>query len=267
MTAPIIKRTYYAVSDLNYDDLDVVVLTPGGEECVARRKTTWRRGQAATAWRMRIPVREPGRPTKRRYVNLPAHLEITRWRPLDRSKFPGPLPTKPASMMPAIAWQSPAPPAVPQESTDPLDWPHDYSAAPNISGREVEVRVLRGLRTMRSPHAVKDGRARNQFDSVLINLLRQMGKLDHEHVDESYMAPAGVAWEPTRRDHSDWLTAAGWWRQLNRTERDIVELRSLNPPFSFQAIGDRAGITREGARKRYPTAIERVVRIANGLIE
>jgi hypothetical protein len=257
------KRHYYAASDLRYDDVDVIVLTPGGDECVARRKTVWRRRQATTVWRVRVPVREPGRPTRCRYVDLPEHLEITRWRPL--AGFPGPLP-KPAHMVADVRWQTPAEPPAPPEQSDDLEWPHDYSAAPDISEREVEVRVLRGLRTMRSPHAVKDGRARNQVDSVLNNLLRQMGKIDYDHIDESYMAPAGVAWEPTRRDHGDWLTATGWWRQLSRTGREIVVFRSMNPPYSFQAIGDREGITREGARKRYRAAIERLVRIANGLV-
>ena len=108
MTAPIkLKRTYFAVADLAYDDVNIVVLTPGGEECVARRRTIWRRREASVVWRMRIPVREPGRPIRYRYQDLPGHLVITRWRPLDRAAFPGPLPAPAGSRATSPGSRSP----------------------------------------------------------------------------------------------------------------------------------------------------------------
>jgi hypothetical protein len=196
---------YYAVADLHYDDVDVIVLTPGGGELTARRKRIRRGQRTEISWRVRIEKREPGWPTARTYRDLPPRVAeaITRWRPISRATFPGPLPATPARIEKDVAWQSPAEPPAPPEEQDPLDWPGEYSAAPNISEREAEVRVLRGLRTMRSRHAVvRDGPGR-QLDSVLTNLLRQLGKLDYEYVDEPHIAPAGVAWQPNRRDHGD----------------------------------------------------------------
>src|SRR5262245_14034707 len=106
MNAPIVKRTYHAAADLHHDDLDVIALLASGEELVVKRKTIVRRGQPATTiWRVRILVREPGRPLRFRYEDLPDHHEVTRWRPLDLKNWPDPLPA-PARMMQPVNWQS-----------------------------------------------------------------------------------------------------------------------------------------------------------------
>jgi hypothetical protein len=70
MTTTTSKR-WYDTRDLDYDDIDVVVLAGGEGEIPARRKTVWRNRQASTIWRARITVREPGRPTRFRYRDLP----------------------------------------------------------------------------------------------------------------------------------------------------------------------------------------------------
>src|SRR5262249_27300505 len=131
MTTP--KRFYFDVDDLAYGDIDVVIFPPGGEEVIARRTRVVRRGRTAATWQVRVSKREPGRPTRHRYVDLPGHLVVTRWRPLSMAAFPGPLLAKPANMI----WQSKPEPTVPPESEDDLEWPGEYGAAPNISVREL----------------------------------------------------------------------------------------------------------------------------------
>src|SRR6185295_17732561 len=134
-----------AVADLDLDDVDVAVLTPGGQELIARRRTIFRRGEPAkVVWRARREIREPGQRTRFAYLDLPPHVSgsITRWRPLDRRKFPGSLPATPARIEGPVAWQTPAEPPAPPEQSDPLDWPAPYAEAPKISLREVEIRIL-----------------------------------------------------------------------------------------------------------------------------
>ena len=131
---------------------------------------------------MRIPVREPGRPIRYRYADLPEHLTITRWRPL--AGFPGPLPA-PARIEGDVAWQSPVEPPAPPEQTDPLDWPGEYSSPPNISLREAEsTDRAHGDRTA----AARPGGYR---DSVAILIRNTVGKLEAEFVDQTHIAAAG----------------------------------------------------------------------------
>jgi hypothetical protein len=262
------KRIWFDTRDLSpaHDDVDLWILA-GEAEIVARRRTIQRRGQPTKIiWRARREAREIGQPTRVHFVDLPARLSasITRWRPLSRASFPGPLPA-PARIEGDIAWQSPAEPAAPPEQQDPLDWPQPYNEPPAITAREVEIRTLRALRTMRSRYAVR-GDHHGSRDSVLSVIMQQLGRLEYEFTDATALAPAGTFWEPSRRDHSDWIDATGWWVKLDRSSREIVNLRSLNPPFSFAMIGARQARPRSHswARRKYQAAIKELTRIANG---
>jgi hypothetical protein len=211
----------------------VIILTPGGDEFVARRKTIMRRQTTTVVWRVRVERREQGRPLQYDYRDLPDKLaaSITRWRPLDVRKFPGPLPSMPARIEGNVNWQSLPEPPVPIEPEDDLEWSGDYSTAPNISKREVEVRVLRGLRTERSLRGGRgDGRPGGYRDSTLIVIMRGIGKVEYEHVDETRIAPTAAPWQPSRRDIGDELTAIGWLLKISRAHRELAVLRSLNPP-------------------------------------
>jgi len=270
MNAPIIKRTYYAVADLDVDGVDVAILLPSGGELVARRKRITRRGQrTAIIWRVRDIVREPGRPTRHVYRDLPRHIEVTRWRPIDRATFPGLLPASPARIEGDVAWQSPVEPPVPAEQQDELHWPGPYSEAPNISLREAEVRVLRGLRTERCRSERIGNAGPAGFMDSIIAVVRNAGHhLVPEHVDPTHIGAVGVGWEPTRQDRGDWLVGLSWFVQLSHAQREIVVLRSLDPPYSFAQIGSRQNPPKshEWARQRYKAAIRRAAAIANSLV-
>jgi len=140
-----------------------------------------------------------------------------------------------------VAWQSPPEPAVPPEPEDDLEWPGEYSAAPNISVREVEVRVLRALRTERSLRGGRgDGRPGRYRDSVLITIMRGIGRLEYEHIDETRIAPTVAPWQPTRRDIGDELPpspsearelAGRKARQVSNRRRDArVRYGGRKPP-------------------------------------
>jgi len=257
--APTAKpKCWYATRDLAHDDLDVVVLVGEGE-IVARRKTISRRRESSTIWCAREIVREPGRPTRYRYRDLPPHLQITCWRPL--AGFPGPLPA-PTHLTGEVKWQTPPEPPAPP--TDELDWPHEYAEAPHITAREVEIRVLRALRTDGSAaEGGVDVRPAGYRDSVAI--LARNHLVADEFVDANYIGPVGEAWEPTRRDRSDYLQAMAWFTKLTAAQRGIIKDRSLNPPYSFRLIGERASKSAEWARKRYRRAIAAVTKVANAV--
>src|SRR5262245_39288004 len=146
-------KRYYSVNDLDVDGFDVIVVTPGGQEIIARRRVIARLGRPEKViWQARIEKREPGMlATTRSYADLPRRLEITRWRPLHRASFPGSLPARPARIESDVAWQTPVEASAPAEDADDLHWAKPYSEPPKISPREAEVRTLRALRTMRSP--------------------------------------------------------------------------------------------------------------------
>src|SRR5262245_59384443 len=176
---------YYDANDLTHDGLDVYIMAPEGD-VIARRKIITRKERTTVIWGVKVTERLPGRPLRHHYVDLPRWVQVTRWRPIDPDRFPGPLPS-PARVEGRVGWQSRPEPMIPIEDQDELEWPYPYEAAPNISAREAEVRVLRGLRTERSRHAVKEGRLQGYLDSALALIYRQMGELKYDYIDPSYV--------------------------------------------------------------------------------
>jgi hypothetical protein len=90
-----------------------------------------------------------------------------------------------------------------------------------------------------------------------------IGRLEVEHIDPNFIAPAGQAWQPCRRDLSDYLISMGWFAALNATQRSVLFQRSLDPPYSFRAIGQRGSKTGEWARRQYKRALVAACTIAN----
>ena len=247
---------YYDVNDLRRDSYPVILLLPSGAEVKGFRRTITRGARSWVKW----VIRTAGGQTE----DLPKRIQITRWRPADLQRFPDPLPA-PARVEGSVNWHSKPEPIIPAELQDAFEWHLPYALPPLISAREAEVRLIRGLRCMRSRYAVKDDYKTTSRDSVLVVALRALGEWEHEFIDHSALAAVGMPWEPTRADHGDWLTALSWFRQLNWAQRNVIELRSLNPPFSYMQIGERHNPPRshEWARRRYRRAIERVTEIAN----
>src|SRR5262249_22637450 len=129
-----------------------------------------------------------------------------------------------------------------------------------------EIRVLRALRTERTLRGGRgDGRPGWYRDSTLINLLRQVGRLEYEHIDETRIAPTATPWQPTRRDIGDELRAIGWFLKLSTAHRELIVLRSMNPPYTFRAIGARTvpAKSHTTVRRAYGKAITAVAKIAN----
>src|SRR5262249_26840746 len=136
--------------------------------------------------------------------------------------------------------ESPPEPVVPPEPEDDLEWPDEYSAAPNISVREAEIRVLRALRTERTLRGGRgDGRPGWYRDSLLITMTRGIGQLEYEYIDPTSIEPTVAPWQPTRRDIGDELAAIGWFLKLSTANRELIVLKSMNPPYTFRAIGAR----------------------------
>jgi hypothetical protein len=270
VNTPITKRTYFAVADLDVDGFDVVILLPSGAELVARRKRIARRGQVTqTVWRARVERREPGRPLRYDYRDLPEHLEITRWRPLDKAKFPGLLPSTPARIEGDVRWQSPAEPAAaPEPTDDELEWAGPYNEPPNISPREAHIRIVRAWKTDRSLREIKgQGGPRGFVDSLAITTMAALGEIPHEHVDASYVGPVGAAWQPSRRDISDYLVGMGWFTRLSKAERELLVLRAIDPPHSFRSIAARWNKSGEAVRKAYAKLLVKVAKVANTATE
>lgn len=191
------------------------------------------------------------------------------WRPIDTAAWIGDLPDPVASPRPA-ALQEPVPSA-------PEGWvPADGWPVPGLrlgsagerpqSAAELEARVLRGLRTERSPGVVRRDRLGygSNWPATLTewaDLISQAEGFDHAlHATRS-------AWRPDRRDLGDWHVALGWLAALreprqrphqpNRFQKVMI-WRSLDPPWSWRSIADKVGREPEMVRGWYDEAIARM---------
>ena len=187
--------------DLLRDNYDVIAMV-GAQQKVVQRRVIERRQGCTTIWYERSVHLEPGRFGIRfRYRPLKRHAAaaIKRWRPVDPARFSDPLPAS-VRIEGETRWQSAPEPATPPEQADGLEWPHEYATASNISQEEVWVRLLRALRTVRARgERVAAGPRSCGRDSVAVLAQQTLaGRLD-EHVDESFIAPAGTSSQPTAR--------------------------------------------------------------------
>jgi len=81
----------------------------------------------------------------------------------------------------------------------------------------------------------------------------------------------------TRQDIGDFERAMAWFTALNppdlrasakawtyNRQQKVLAVRSFGHPWSFGLIGERWGMTPDGARQMYQRSIEAVWRVANG---
>lgn len=167
---------------------------------------------------------------------------------------------------------SPAHEVLPEDQggTGDAAWPYAYAPAGCISRPEAEHRVLRAIKTARTPGVVREIRVGFRSNWPVAQMVAGWG---------DYAPPITVrAFNPTRRDLDDWWVALGWFARLypvpargpdwqpgdwNAVQR-IVAWRAADPPYSWRQIGDQLGRSNEWSRRTYTAAIDRVWQMANG---
>jgi hypothetical protein len=256
---------WYPINYLAADNFLVRFQLPNGADVVGLRRAHRIKARRSSGERPRWEVSYHVRRENGDLHPLPKHAWPAHFRPKDKHyKFPLPAPAVVMGEPPK--WQTPAAEPIPHETHDDLDWPGEYSEPGQIGEREMEVRLLRGLRTERSRNTRVGGRRGGAgLDSTLQVILRNVGKIEYEH--ETGDAPAigtpGEAFEPTRRDHGDWDNAIEWYNALeDKRHQLVIWERSHNS--SYRRIGqDILKTSHTAARKTYRAAIKAACAIAN----
>lgn len=166
-----------------------------------------------------------------------------------------------AEPTPAHAYDTPDPTA------RDTDWRWAYALPGFISRNEARHRVERAIWTSRCPGIVKSHRLGVKTNWPVDRIVRAWGD-----------APTGIEvaeFTPTRRDLDDWWHAIGWmvalyppearpknWKPEQFSfEQKLVRAHALG--FSFAAIADRTGKSREAVRKAHTRSIDIIWRAAN----
>ena len=218
-----------------------------GTEVVGLRKTF---GKGRSTERVVYRVRR----ADLSYEDLPGFMYPTLFRPLNMQKYPDDLPP-PATLTGEVDWGSEHPPMLPPDDPAPLDWVGPYALPPCISLDEIEVRVMRGLKTERAKGVDDRGLHGPSFKtgSDVLNGMLGGGAITIQ------------GWVPDKRDIGDWPLVREWLRAIPDMQRRIVEWKSLD--FSFRQICERylqGRRSREWVRGEYRKGIEGVRGVANG---
>ena len=123
--------------------------------------------------------------------------------------------------------------------------PRIASSKVKVPRKEVEERLMRGMKTLR---ALPD-RERRFFivKSSSPDYIREY--IDAYDPDDDIQP----RFQPTPKDISDYLTALSWVRHLDRSAWKILWARSFG--VSFGLIGKEIGRSDETARKRFEVAV------------
>jgi hypothetical protein len=143
---------------------------------------------------------------------LPPKLKPDLWAPIDPLTFPGVLPTGSASG---------------------LEWSEPYLKPGLISNEEIEVRVVRGLRSA--------------------GLVKVTG------------------WQSSLKDKADELQSCRWFAALGHARREqwnqdqkLFSWRAGDPKIPFREIGRLLDLSATGANLRYERVVGKLAAIANG---
>ncbi len=176
-------------------------------------------------------------------------------------------------------WRAPLPDPVPVAAAhsdivvEATQWWRDPNALRYEDEGSISQRMAEG-RVMRAVAACGDG--------VISHRVRTISSLLAELASEHHANPYPVndyapRLRQTRQDISDFDRAMGWFAALNppdlrasadtwvfNRQQKVLAVRSLGHPWSFGLIGEKWGMTPDGARQLYQRSIEAVWRVANG---
>lgn len=246
-----------------------IVMHPGGAQGTYDAQVIISRGRAPhthiwAAWH------------KGRAVPLASGAKPIYWRPQDPSKWRAPLPDPIIPAEPRM-WSSAGAREMPEDSrADEGQWWRDasrvkYEPPGSISERMAEGRVMRAVAA--SGHGYGTTLTTRTFGMLLADLAEQFGG------ETGYAtSDAIIRFRQTRADISDFDLAMAWFAQLDPPDlrpsdqdtwalnrmQNVLVLRARNRPWSFGLIGERFGMTPDGARKLYRRSIQAVCRVANG---
>lgn len=202
------------------------------------------------------------------------------FRPLDPSNWPHGLPAPVSVPLPAIAKPSSLPPEPEDGTIQGDDFPYRMwlgSQVPPETLKECEARLLRALRTERSPAVSGIGNHASNFSA---DIPRQMAQIalsisNWERRTEERLANPGKTdwetheaassgWTPNRRDISDWDYCLDWLVALDFQEFLAIAMRSADPQWNYRLIGedDRMKMAPDQVRWVYKRAIAKAFRRA-----
>lgn len=210
---------------------------------------------------------------------LAAGAKPVYWRPQDPSKWRAALPEPVTSPQPRM-WSS-----VGHNGGQPIieidddggQWWRDvgrikYEPSGSVSERMAEGRVMRAVAAC--GHGYGTTLNSRTFGMLLAQVVREFGD-DAEYPTSDY---AG-RFRQSPSDISDFEIAMAWFAHLDPPDlrpadqctwalnrmQNVLALRARNRPWSYGLIGERFGMTPDGARKLYQRTMQAVWRVANGM--
>lgn len=207
------------------------------------------------------------------YGQIAGRWAPQRWRPLVAGVWPDPLPEP---WVPIIPTREPVErdgrgrpvvrePDVADVGDNGDDLAINVYAPPGaIDRREVEVRAIRGFRTMWTPGIASSGSPEGY--RVAWPLYADEPQEMSSELPE--LPRVSATWTPTRTDLADWQEAMGCLARLPGTKRrpdlrQVFEWRACDPPYSWREIGRRLRVSQADAVVLYQAAVEALERAAN----
>lgn len=214
-------------------------------------------------WRAALGGWAPLVPFRRiRRGDLPSRYEPRLWRPVPDQPWPVPLP-EPVSISGTARIEPKRRPRARidagdvGEHADPM---HDGlrigDRVPPVCVKEAETRVLRALRTVRTPGVVTGTGPRMWGrDSVVVveASAYRVARDPDAHVDAHAIDGNGAAFHPEQRDLNDWLYALDWLRGVGADDERMLKQRARG--WTFTRIARALGVPDHVLRRRYRKAV------------
>ena len=263
---------WYPIAAMTKAHVPVVVSGTGYELIAEIRKHPGLSTPSRPIWYW-WEIRRSGRNVQLAPVGSEDHAKAPRYfTPLNPAAWPYALPSPVETLSPPEPNRQPPEPEDDTETGD--GWPYPGlklgCLVPPQSLKECEARLLRAIRTERSPAVEGLGLRRHAYSA---DIPREMAQIAMRFAaaerlrdgdDSASHEAVRSAWTPDRRDITDWVYCFTWLRGLRWQQRMILTLRAIDPPMSYTIIGGFKEIKLhpESVRLVYVGAVEKVYRRA-----